>query len=62
MSDFIKAFIKFHGHVYLTRSVEQLDALRQKLEEQFQVGSPQVTSVFTVFDFFSYCFLRLQTL
>uniref|UniRef100_A0A8C7Z485 Nonsense-mediated mRNA decay factor n=1 Tax=Oryzias sinensis TaxID=183150 RepID=A0A8C7Z485_9TELE len=36
VSDFIKAFIKFHGHVYLTRSVEQLDALRQKLEEQFQ--------------------------
>ncbi|XP_057713607.1 nonsense-mediated mRNA decay factor SMG7 isoform X3 [Corythoichthys intestinalis] len=36
VSDFIKAFIKFHGHVYLSKSVEQLDALRERLEEQFQ--------------------------
>lgn len=37
VSDFIKAFIKFHGHVYLSKSVEKLCALREKLEEQFQV-------------------------
>uniref|UniRef100_A0A672YTZ6 Nonsense-mediated mRNA decay factor n=1 Tax=Sphaeramia orbicularis TaxID=375764 RepID=A0A672YTZ6_9TELE len=36
VSDFIKAFIKFHGHVYLSKSVDKLDALREKLEEQFQ--------------------------
>ncbi|XP_062285550.1 nonsense-mediated mRNA decay factor SMG7 isoform X1 [Scomber scombrus] len=36
VSDFIKAFIKFHGHVYLSKSVEKLDVLREKLEEQFQ--------------------------
>uniref|UniRef100_A0A8C5H3D7 Nonsense-mediated mRNA decay factor n=1 Tax=Gouania willdenowi TaxID=441366 RepID=A0A8C5H3D7_GOUWI len=36
VSDFIKAFIKFHGHVYLSRSVDKLDVLREKLEEQFQ--------------------------
>ncbi|XP_061695358.1 nonsense-mediated mRNA decay factor SMG7 isoform X2 [Syngnathoides biaculeatus] len=36
VSDFVKAFIKFHGHVYLSKSVEQLDALRERLEEQFQ--------------------------
>ena len=37
VSDFIKAFIKFHGHVYLSKSLEKLDGLREKLEEQFQV-------------------------
>lgn len=37
ISDFIRAFIKFHGHVYLSRSLEKLEALREKLEEQFQV-------------------------
>ncbi|XP_026229994.1 protein SMG7 isoform X2 [Anabas testudineus] len=36
VSDFIKAFIKFHGHVYLTKSLDKLDGLRGKLEEQFQ--------------------------
>uniref|UniRef100_A0A3P9Q277 Nonsense-mediated mRNA decay factor n=1 Tax=Poecilia reticulata TaxID=8081 RepID=A0A3P9Q277_POERE len=36
VSDFIKAFIRFHGHVYLSKSLDKLDALRQKLEEQFQ--------------------------
>ncbi|KAK5920199.1 hypothetical protein CgunFtcFv8_024035 [Champsocephalus gunnari] len=36
VSDFIRAFIKFHGHVYLSKSLEKLDALREKLEEQFQ--------------------------
>lgn len=37
VSDFIKAFIKFHGHVYLSKSLDKLDGLREKLEEQFQV-------------------------
>lgn len=37
VSDFIKAFIKFHGHVYLSKSLEKLGSLREKLEEQFQV-------------------------
>ncbi|CAB1435072.1 unnamed protein product [Pleuronectes platessa] len=36
VSDFIKAFIKFHGHVYLSKSLDKVDALRGKLEEQFQ--------------------------
>ncbi|KAI5103912.1 protein SMG7 isoform X1, partial [Silurus meridionalis] len=36
VSDFIKAFIKFHGHVYLSKSLEKLGTLREKLEEQFQ--------------------------
>ncbi|KAK2860993.1 hypothetical protein Q7C36_005159 [Tachysurus vachellii] len=36
VSDFIKAFIKFHGHVYLSKSLEKLGSLREKLEEQFQ--------------------------
>ncbi|KAJ8270243.1 hypothetical protein GJAV_G00112040 [Gymnothorax javanicus] len=36
VSDFIKAFIKFHGHVYLCKSLEKLNSLREKLEEQFQ--------------------------
>lgn len=36
VSDFIKAFIRFHGHVYLSKSLDKLDALREKLEEQFQ--------------------------
>ncbi|XP_064194455.1 nonsense-mediated mRNA decay factor SMG7 isoform X2 [Anguilla rostrata] len=36
VSDFIKAFIKFHGHVYLSKSLEKLNGLREKLEEQFQ--------------------------
>ncbi|XP_034468703.1 protein SMG7 isoform X2 [Hippoglossus hippoglossus] len=36
VSDFIKAFIKFHGHVYLSKSLDKVDALREKLEEQFQ--------------------------
>lgn len=37
ISDFIRAFIKFHGHVYLSKSLDKLDALRESLEEQFQV-------------------------
>ena len=37
VSDFIRAFIKFHGHVYLSKSLDKLDTLREKLEEQFQV-------------------------
>lgn len=37
VSDFIKAFIKFHGHVYLSKSLEKLSPLREKLEEQFKV-------------------------
>ncbi|XP_041125535.1 protein SMG7-like isoform X10 [Polyodon spathula] len=36
VSDFVKAFIKFHGHVYLSKSLEKLNTLREKLEEQFQ--------------------------
>ncbi|XP_069575359.1 nonsense-mediated mRNA decay factor SMG7 isoform X3 [Brachyistius frenatus] len=36
VSDFIRAFIKFHGHVYLSKSLDKVDALREKLEEQFQ--------------------------
>ncbi|KAM8849941.1 nonsense-mediated mRNA decay factor SMG7 isoform 2-T2 [Spinachia spinachia] len=36
VSDFVRAFIKFHGHVYLSKSLEKLDLLREKLEEQFQ--------------------------
>ncbi|KAM9129398.1 nonsense-mediated mRNA decay factor SMG7 isoform 1-T1 [Pangshura tecta] len=36
MSDFIKAFIKFHGHVYLSKSLEKLSPLRERLEEQFK--------------------------
>ncbi|KAI3374401.1 hypothetical protein L3Q82_005968 [Scortum barcoo] len=36
VSDFIRAFIKFHGHVYLSKSLDKLDGLREKLEEQFQ--------------------------
>lgn len=36
--DFIKAFIKFHGHVYLNKNLEKLNPLREKLEEQFKVG------------------------
>ncbi|XP_049603633.1 nonsense-mediated mRNA decay factor SMG7 isoform X2 [Syngnathus scovelli] len=36
VSDFVRAFIKFHGHVYMSKGLEQLDALRQRLEEQFQ--------------------------
>lgn len=38
VSDFIKAFIKFHGHVYLSKSLEKLSPLREKLEEQFKVS------------------------
>ncbi|TKS79268.1 Protein SMG7 EST1-like protein C SMG-7 -like protein [Collichthys lucidus] len=37
VSDFIRAFIKFHGHVYLSKSLDKLDVLRERLEEQFQV-------------------------
>ncbi|XP_027131705.1 nonsense-mediated mRNA decay factor SMG7 isoform X3 [Larimichthys crocea] len=36
VSDFIRAFIKFHGHVYLSKSLDKLDVLRERLEEQFQ--------------------------
>uniref|UniRef100_A0A6I8PPR4 Nonsense-mediated mRNA decay factor n=1 Tax=Xenopus tropicalis TaxID=8364 RepID=A0A6I8PPR4_XENTR len=36
VSDFIKAFIKFHGHVYLTKSLEKVSTLREQLEEQFK--------------------------
>uniref|UniRef100_A0A8C5X7K9 Nonsense-mediated mRNA decay factor n=1 Tax=Malurus cyaneus samueli TaxID=2593467 RepID=A0A8C5X7K9_9PASS len=36
VSDFIKAFIKFHGHVYLSKNLEKLSPLREKLEEQFK--------------------------
>uniref|UniRef100_A0A8C4Z3B7 Nonsense-mediated mRNA decay factor n=1 Tax=Gadus morhua TaxID=8049 RepID=A0A8C4Z3B7_GADMO len=36
VADFIKAFIKFHGHVYLNKSPDKLSPLREKLEEQFQ--------------------------
>lgn len=39
VSDFIRAFIKFHGHVYLSRSVDKLDTLRERLVEHFQVES-----------------------
>lgn len=44
VSDFIKAFIKFHGHVYLSKSPDKLSTLREKLEEQFQVPSVLVYS------------------
>lgn len=43
VSDFIRAFIKFHGHVYLSKSLDKLDALREKLEEQFQVRHEHLT-------------------
>ncbi|XP_071063699.1 nonsense-mediated mRNA decay factor SMG7 isoform X12 [Dasypus novemcinctus] len=36
VSDFIRAFIKFHSHVYLSKSLEKLSPLREKLEEQFK--------------------------
>ncbi|XP_043346996.1 protein SMG7 isoform X5 [Dermochelys coriacea] len=36
VSDFIKAFIKFHGHVYLSKGLEKLSPLRERLEEQFK--------------------------
>ncbi|XP_061878930.1 nonsense-mediated mRNA decay factor SMG7 isoform X1 [Entelurus aequoreus] len=36
VSDFIKAFVKFHGYVYLAKGVDQLDTLRERLEEHFQ--------------------------
>ncbi|XP_043941228.1 protein SMG7 isoform X2 [Protopterus annectens] len=35
-SDFVKAFIKFHGHLYLSKNLEKLSVLREKLEEQFK--------------------------
>ncbi|XP_078263713.1 nonsense-mediated mRNA decay factor SMG7 isoform X4 [Rhinoraja longicauda] len=41
VSDFIKAFIKFHGHVYLAKSLEKLCMLREKLEDQFKRLLPQ---------------------
>ncbi|XP_068095767.1 nonsense-mediated mRNA decay factor SMG7 isoform X2 [Hyperolius riggenbachi] len=36
VSDFIKAFIKFHGHVYLTKNLDKVSPLREQLEEQFK--------------------------
>ncbi|XP_018116454.1 protein SMG7 isoform X1 [Xenopus laevis] len=36
VSDFIKAFIKFHGHVYLTKNLEKVSILREQLEEHFK--------------------------
>ncbi|XP_053549944.1 nonsense-mediated mRNA decay factor SMG7 isoform X2 [Bombina bombina] len=36
VSDFIKAFIKFHGHVYLAKSLEKVSPLREQLEVQFK--------------------------
>ncbi|CAH2311340.1 SMG7 isoform X4 [Pelobates cultripes] len=36
VSDFIKSFIKFHGHVYLTKSLDRVNPLREQLEEQFK--------------------------
>ncbi|KAM5148182.1 nonsense-mediated mRNA decay factor SMG7 [Mantella aurantiaca] len=36
VSDFIKAFIKFHGHVYLTKNLDKVNPLREQLEEQFK--------------------------
>ncbi|XP_066453549.1 nonsense-mediated mRNA decay factor SMG7 isoform X2 [Eleutherodactylus coqui] len=36
VSDFIKSFIKFHGHVYLAKNLERLSHLREQLEEQFK--------------------------
>ncbi|KAM4641192.1 nonsense-mediated mRNA decay factor SMG7 isoform 2-T2 [Discoglossus pictus] len=36
VSDFIKAFIKFHGHLYLTKSLDRVSPLREQLEEQFK--------------------------
>lgn len=48
VSDFIKAFIKFHGHVYLSKSLDKLDALREKLEEQFQVKDKDKAQFFHV--------------
>ncbi|KAM3915050.1 nonsense-mediated mRNA decay factor SMG7 isoform 2-T2 [Leptodactylus fuscus] len=36
VSDFIKAFIKFHGHVYLAKNLDRLSHLREQLEEQFK--------------------------
>ncbi|XP_053325825.1 nonsense-mediated mRNA decay factor SMG7 isoform X3 [Spea bombifrons] len=36
VSDFIKAFVKFHGHVYLTKGLDKVNPLREQLEEQFK--------------------------
>ncbi|XP_044156573.1 protein SMG7 isoform X2 [Bufo gargarizans] len=36
VSDFIKAFIKFHGHVYLAKNLDRVSHLREQLEEQFK--------------------------
>ncbi|XP_075689232.1 nonsense-mediated mRNA decay factor SMG7 isoform X3 [Rhinoderma darwinii] len=36
VSDFIKAFIKFHGHAYLAKNLDRLSHLREQLEEQFK--------------------------
>lgn len=36
VSDFIKSFIKFHGHVYLTKNLDKVSPLREQLEEQFK--------------------------
>lgn len=50
VSDFIKAFIKFHGHVYLCKSLDKLNTLREKLEEQFQVSpKPPAVALHVIF-------------
>ncbi|KAM4023037.1 nonsense-mediated mRNA decay factor SMG7 isoform 2-T2 [Anomaloglossus baeobatrachus] len=36
VSDFIKAFIKFHGHVYLAKNLDRLSHLREQLEDHFK--------------------------
>ncbi|XP_056387848.1 nonsense-mediated mRNA decay factor SMG7 isoform X6 [Hyla sarda] len=36
VSDFIKAFIQFHGHVYLAKNLDRLSHLREQLEDQFK--------------------------
>lgn len=58
VSDFIRAFIKFHGHVYLSKSLDKLDGLREKLEEQFQVqhrDNALFLPLFTVWDDVKVC-------
>ncbi|KAG8436814.1 hypothetical protein GDO86_007775 [Hymenochirus boettgeri] len=36
VSDFVKAFIKFHGHLYLSKNLDKVSPLREQLEEQFK--------------------------
>uniref|UniRef100_UPI00358EAEF9 nonsense-mediated mRNA decay factor SMG7 isoform X2 n=1 Tax=Myxine glutinosa TaxID=7769 RepID=UPI00358EAEF9 len=37
LSDFVKSFVKFHGHIYLVRALDRLATQRSALEEHFKV-------------------------